>query len=81
MKKKTGKSRTTNTIRDLMRASRSKIDRIVRAAAQWWLTSHGRRIKAGAVKEAIRAWKRGRFTPPAWLSEYATRGDTSLLFA
>jgi len=78
--KKSGKSQALDTIKQLMRTSRKKIDKIAKAAARWWMTAHGRRIKAGAVKEVIRSWERGRFRPPAWLTEYARRGDTSVLF-
>ena len=79
--KKNGKSSGVNAIRDLMRATRKKIDKIARAAALWSLNMYGRRIKSGAVKEVIRAWNRGRLKPPTWLIDYANRGDTSLLFA
>lgn len=79
--KKNGKSRAVSEIRELMRVTRKKIDKVARAAALWWLNTYGRRIKAGAVKEVIRSWNRGRLKPPGWLIQYASNGDRNLLFA
>lgn len=80
MSKKNGKSRAVNEIRELMRSTRKKIDKVARTAAMWWQKTYGRRIKAGAVKEVIRSWNRGRLKPPAWLIAYASNGDRDLLF-
>lgn len=57
-------------LEELAHRSRTKIERIIRDAATWWRKQHGRRIKAGAVKEAIRALKRGKLHPPEWLTRF-----------
>ena len=50
------------------------IAELAQGAAAWWKKNHGRRIKAGHVKEVITAFLRGKLHPPTWLTRFIERG-------
>ncbi len=72
-KQPSGKREGHGTINRALNQLNCDIAHLAKTAVDWWKLQHGRRIKAGAIKEVIHAFRRKVFRPPAWLTDYVQK--------